>query len=380
MDDKEKKPPEERKPSSVGKKLHLDLSEAMIKDIDDDDDIIELKDEVSLSSKEEAEIDLNDDRSPGFSQKSSKDNLADETLIDFEDLSIEFGGSQNNTQEGGDLLFEEEEEEENDAEISPRAAEHSLKADGTNEVMEITEFDDILSENDNGMITLIEDREEPEPEDEFLELIEVEDDRSPEASNERIDEKIEEEIIQFDDPDADIEDIELESFINESLDEEIQIGDELEDDLIHSLGAEAEPEISLADQTTESEEFNFNMDTTAISEKIDRLDTIFFDDTQAESEDNDAPASENEDRNAEAENEDIRIADEDVPAQPPTVVTPPDFGANPDQIEQSIERFIEQNYSEKIESMITAIIEKAVAKEINRLKTALLGDDSTEDL
>jgi hypothetical protein len=52
---------------------------------------------------------------------------------------------------------------------------------------------------------------------------------------------------------------------------------------------------------------------------------------------------------------------------------------NPTHIEQSIERFIEQNYSEKIESMISAIIEKAVAKEINRLKNVLLEDDNPED-
>jgi hypothetical protein len=375
MVDNEKRPYEGRKVSSEGKKLHLDLSEALIKDFDDEDDIIELKDEVSLSSKEkEMEIDLNDRLSEEYSKESSKDDLVEETLIEFEDLDTEFSGPQNNIDEGGDLLFEEEEEEE--AEIPPRAAEDPLKSGSTDEVMEIDEFDDILSENDNELITLTEDRQAPEPEDEFLELIEVEDDSSPKAPAE----KIEEEIIQFDDPDTDVEDVELESFINESLNEEIQIGDELEDDLIHSLAIEAEPDISLTDQTTETEEFNFNMDTREISEKIDRLDTIFFDDSQSEARDNnDAPASENDDRDAETENEGIRIDDVDLPEQPPAAVASFDSEENTDQIAQSIERFIEQNYSAKIESMITAIIEKAVAKEIKQLKNALLEDSGTED-
>jgi hypothetical protein len=374
MNDNEKSPPEEKKPSSTDKKLHLDLSEAMITDTDDDDDIIELKDEVTLSPKEkEPEIDLNDHLPPGFLPESSKDKPAEETLIDFEALSTEFTESDNNILQAEDLSFEEEDED--DIDIASLATEQPLKADNANEVMEITEFDDIVSEDDNEMITLMENREEPETEQEFLELIEVEEESLPEAE----DQKIEEEIIQFDDPEADVEDIELENFINDSLNEEIQIGDELEDDLINSLGIESGPDISLTDQTSETEEFNFNVATSEISEKIDQLDTIFFDDTQSENEYNDEPASDNADRDSETENEDIRITDADSLDQPSAGGAPPDLGVNPEQIEQSIERFIEQNYSEKIESLITAIIEKAVAKEINRLKNVLLEDDGAED-
>ena len=65
--------------------------------------------------------------------------------------------------------------------------------------------------------------------------------------------------------------------------------------------------------------------------------------------------------------------------QPPSDIATSGLELKPDQIEQSIERFIEQNYSEKIESMISAIIEKAVAKEISRLKNVLMQDNSAED-
>jgi hypothetical protein len=378
MDDNEKIPREEKKPSSAGKKLHLDLSEVMITSIDDDDDIIELKDEVTLPPKEkESEPELKDhlplEFSPEASPEASMDKPAEETLIDFDVLNSKFVESENNINGTGDLLFEEEDED--DVEIPSLAAEYPLEADDASEVMEITEFDDIVSEDDNEMITLMENPEESETEEEFLELIEVEEDSLPDAA----DEKIEEEIIQFDSPQTDIEDIELENFINDSLNEEIQVGDELEDDLINSLGIEAGPEISLTDQRSETEEYNFNMDTSEISEKIDQLDNIFFDDTQSETEYDDETASDNEASDSETENEDIRITDVDSLEQPPSDVAPSGSGVNPDQIEQSIEQFIEQNYSEKIESMITAIIEKVVAKEINRLKNVLLEEDSAED-
>lgn len=377
MDDNEKRPPEEQKAPSADKKLHLDLSEAMSTSNDDEDDIIELKDEVTLPPKEKGpDFDVNDrlapEISPELSPESSIDKPAEETFIDFDALRTEFIDPENGGHETVDLLFEEEED---DVEMPSFGDERPLKADDANEVMEITEFDDIVSEDENELITLTDDREESEPEEEFLELIEVEEESLPEKA----DKAIEEEIIQFDEPQSDIEDVELENFINDSVNEEIQIGDELEDDLVNSLGIETGAEISLTEQKSETEEFDFNMDTSEISEKIDQLDSIFFDDTQSESEYDEETVIDDDDGDAESEKEDIRISDLESLEQPASDVAASAMGLDPDQIEKSIEQFIEQNYSEKIESMITAIIEKAVAKEINRLKNVLLEDDSAED-
>ena len=90
------------------------------------------------------------------------------------------------------------------------------------------------------------DKEEIESdEDEFLELIDVEEDSFAE---EKIEEKWEEEeyndaIIQFDEPKSEIEDVDLKDFINDSLDEEIPIDDDLEDEL--GQGGLANPRIIL---------------------------------------------------------------------------------------------------------------------------------------
>jgi hypothetical protein len=118
------------------------------------------------------------------------------------------------------------------------------------------------------------------------------------------------------------------------------------------------------------------------------LDTIFFDDTEAEEdlEDEIAPtAAEIEavvsitgDIVTETENEDIRITD-DAPSEEPM----PEPGlvsldADHDTIEKSIERIIQQNFSGKIESMVAEVIEKAVSKEIDKLKNIFLADNNSE--
>ena len=386
MDDKEKNPPQEPKSD---KKLQLDLSEALPQDSADDDEIIELKDEVTPPPMaEETEIDLKDQ----MNEDMPGDEPAAEKINGLDALSEETDDPQSVIHLAADLAFEEEDEDE--AEIPPLVDEQPLKADASNEVVEITEFDDILFEETNEMITLSDVSEELEPEEEFLELIDVEEDdlteedNVPEMDKETEREEIENEIIQFDGPSADVEDVELEDFINDSLGEEIRIDDDFEDDLTSSLGIEAESEINLADQASGTEEFDFNVDSSEISEKIDRLDTIFFDDSESETEfdedaESDAEAIEAavSDTGNETENEDIEIADLEPSEEPPPV-----FGqtglevASQEHIEKSIERIIQQNFSGKIESMITEIIEKAVSNEIDRLKKTLLDDGSDDNI
>jgi len=216
----------------------------------------------------------------------------------------------------------------------------------------------------------------------------TEEDNVPEMDKETEREEIENEIIQFDGPSADVEDVELEDFINDSLGEEIRIDDDFEDDLTSSLGIEAESEINLADQASGTEEFDFNIDSSEISEKIDRLDTIFFDDSESETEfdedaESDAEAIEAavSDTGDETENEDIAIADLEPSEEPLPVSGQTGLEiASQEHIEKSIERIIQQNFSGKIESMITEIIEKAVSNEIDRLKKTLLDDGSDDNI
>jgi hypothetical protein len=278
MDENEKTTPQ--KPAS-DKKLRLDLSEALHQGFDEDDDIIELKDEVTLPPKEEkakagrddqatediagnektaGTISRLNDRGKKTDITENGDRLVDELVFEEEDENKAYGDSP-----AEDLSFEEEDEDL--AEILPLVDEEEpLKTDNADELEEITEFDDILSEDNNEMMTLSDVVEESEDEDEFLELIDVEEDslaqedNAREIADETVSEEIEDDIIQFDGPGADVEDTELEDFINDSLGEEIRIDDDFEDDLTNALGVETESDIDLAAPSSDAEEFDFEMD------------------------------------------------------------------------------------------------------------------------
>ncbi len=424
MVDNENHPPDQDKPD---KKLKLDLSEAMPHgfDEDDEDDIIELKDEVSPSPKQ-PEID-HEPPADADDEIETSELPAVENIIDLDALEDDDSDSENVIRLSDDLAFEEEDEEAD--EILPIESEPVLKADGHNDVVEITEFDDLLSEDTGEMMTLseisevldIEEEEEEEEEDEFLELIDVEEDDEDET------EEIEE-IIQFDGPGDDIEDTELKDLITDSLDDEIQINEDFEDEPVNTFGVESREEINLAEQTATEEDFDFSMDSSEISKKIDQLDTIFIDDTAEETELDDTELDEEEIETPDLEydeglaeigkietedveindddieTEDLAISDDDIETEDLAIsdgdIEIEDFAisggesidvplavggiaaldADPDKIEETIEQIIERKFSGKIESMITQIIEKAVTKEIDRLKRILLEDDRNADL
>ncbi len=174
MDDNEKSVPEEKKSSSPEKKLQLDLSQALTTDPDDDDDIIELKDEITPPQKiKESENDLGD----LSTAESSDDEPNAETVLDLNPINMETAEPENaipqvdeppfmETAEPenvihqvDELIFEEGDESQEDEEIQPFVFEKPLEAGGTDEVIEITEFDDIASEDANEMIALADEDE-----------------------------------------------------------------------------------------------------------------------------------------------------------------------------------------------------------------------------
>jgi hypothetical protein len=440
MDENEKTPPQ--KPES-DKKLKLDLSEALNQGSDDDDDIIELKDEVTPPSKAKMAGIGRDDQ---VSEDMQADKPAAAKISGLDVFGEEADVAKNVDHLVDDLIFEEEdedkekvdhgahklpfeEEDEDQTEMLPLVGEEEpLKADADNEVVEITEFDDILSEDSHEMMTLSDVGEELESEEEFLELIDVdedslkEEDSVPEMADETAREEIQDDIIQFDGPGTDVEDAELEDFINDSIDEEIRIADNFEDDLTNALEVEDESDINLAATSSGTEEFDFEMDSSEISEKIDALETIFFDESETEAElDEDAEPeaetigsavseagddtdeiSEKIDRlettffdeseagmidpdvsetGDEIDEEEIETTDVEPSGEPPADGSLAALaGASRGQIEKSIERIILNNFSEKIESIVTETIEKAVSKEIDRLKNILLEDGNDDNV
>jgi pilus assembly protein FimV len=389
MADNENHPPERDKPS---KKLRLDLSEAMPHGFDeDDDDIIELKDEVNVEpEKADTEID-------SFEEPAEPDTdsglPAVEKIIDLDALEDDDSDPENVIRMSEDLLFDEEDEDQVD--FLPIENEPVLKADDHDDVVEITEFDDIRSEDTGEMVTLSEIDEtlniEEDDEDEFLDLIDVEEDEE-DALEEMV-----EDAIQFDESDTDIEDVELKNFINDSLDEEIQINEDPEEDLTGILSVNTGDELDAEEPASLEEDFDFSMDSSEISKKIDQLDTIFFNDTEegtelddeAEVEDQalesdeesvEIPETVFEDIEDEIETEDIGVSGNESIDVPLAVGGIAALDASQGQLEETLEQIIERKFSGKIETLITQIIEKAVAKEIQRLRKILLEDDGDEDL
>ena len=388
MTDNENHPPEEKKPN---KKLRLDLREAMPHGFDEDDDeIIELKDEIK-SEPEQADVDAAPDAE--IDEVEEPSGLpAVEKIIDLDALEEDDSDPEDLIRISEDLAFDEEVEDEID--LPPIEKEPVLKADDHDDVVEITEFDDILSEDTDEMVTLSEISEtldvEEDDEDEFLELIDVEEE-------EDVLEEMEEDVIQFGESGTDIEDVELKDFINDSLDEEIQINEDLEEDTTPTQGVDAGEELDVTEPESVEEDFDFSMDSSEISKKIDQLDTIFFDDTEEEAElEEDAeidveiaePDEETvmpsetvfEDIEDEIETEDIGVSGNESVDVPLAVGGMAATDASLVQLEETLEQIIERKFSGKIETLITQIIEKAVSKEIQRLKKILLEDDEDEDL
>ncbi len=446
MDENDKNAPEEQTSSSSEKKLKLDLSEAITSDFDDDDDIIELKDEIALPpEKEESEIDL--DELPAAD--STEEQPEEKPELELKTFDLETEALENELNQLDELTFEEEDESEEEErleeesledesldieqikplvdetpvetsgsddvaerlederfedesldieQVQPVVDEVSAETSSSDDVIEITEFDDILSDDVNEMVTLADESEAIDSEEEFLELIEVEEDSIPEKANE-IHAEIEDEIIQFDGIRAEVEDVELEDFINESINEEIQIDDELEDELANSLGVDAGSEMSLTDEAPRDEDLDFNIDSKEISERIDQVDTIFFDESTSQADLTDEPpsdaglfedivsdsvdaepvediVSDSVDAQPEIEDVDQPMPDTEIPEELPSAAGLANLA--PEQIEESIARVIQQNFSGKIESMVAEAIEKAVSKEIDRLKNILMDDDTNE--
>ena len=178
MVDNENHPPEQGK---ADKKLWIDLSEAMPNGFDEDDDeIIELKDEIKTEPEQfEAEAAPDTDLDEA-------DELLDlppvEKIIDIDALEDDDIDPENVIRLPEDLSFDED--DENEIDILPIEKEPVLKTDDHDDIVEITEFDDILSEDTTEMVTLSEISDtldvEEDDEDEFLELFDVEEDEEAE--------------------------------------------------------------------------------------------------------------------------------------------------------------------------------------------------------
>jgi hypothetical protein len=115
------------------------------------------------------------------------------------------------------------------------------------------------------------------------------------------------------------------------------------------------------------EAFDFNFDTGSIARQVDRLDAFLSEDSIDEPEVASLPEDYPAGKNTIAEN---------PPAEPQLEEV---ASFSPSQIDAAIERVINEKFSGRIENIIYDVIEKAVAKEIARLKGVLLDTPAADD-
>ena len=166
--------------------------------------------------------------------------------------------------------------------------------------------------------------------------------------------------LEFNNSDEQINDDEIDNFFRETVeDEPVFENDEIEP-------AEETPAISTdmampsALPADENEEFDFRFGSSEISDQVDRLDSFLSKDSATDPDAALLP----EEPPAETETaEDVRSAVEFASESLPVT---------PDQIDSILERVIKDKFDGNIETIIYEVIEKAVSKEIDRLKGTLL--------
>jgi len=318
----------------------------------------EQTDEIDFTGQQAEEEDYTAKTKEELRALAEADDLQD--IADDDDLEFE----------DEDDALDMEEDDDLESEIQELAIEEleDIRAGEEDDVIEITEFDEHFPEEDEKKLERagVLDASDSD-EDDFLELIEVEDEESAE----------EQENIEFNNSEDQIDEDEIDSFFSESLEAE----PELEDD--ETAPVDGTPALStdmaMATATTAEEnadededgEFDFSFDSSEISQQVDRLDTFSADESipepavatlpdetfvEDEIEEDDQPAEE-------------KTLDHDQPAAEKADVPLP---VSAEQIDAILERVIKDKFGGKIENVIYDVIEKAVSKEIDRLKGALL--------
>jgi hypothetical protein len=276
-------------------------------------------------------------------QLAETDDLPD--IDDDIDLEFENEDGVSDIDDTGDL--------EPEFEVLPIEDFDDSTADEEDDIIEITEFDEHFPEGDKKKLERagVLDASDSD-EDDFLELIEVEENDSAE----------DEEVVKFSNSEEQINEDEIDNFFSETLEDEPAFENEEIEPAEETSAISTDMAMATAPPADEDEKFDFSYDSSEISQKVDRLDTFLSGDSTAEPEVASLP------ENPLAEE---KTVDED---QPEVEDTTESLAVTADQIDSMLERVIKDKLGGKIETIIYEVIEKAVSKEIDRLKGALLDD------
>ena len=259
------------------------------------------------------------------------------------------------------------------------------------DVIEIDEFDQHFPVEDETLLkkTGILDSSDPE-EDDFLELIDVEEDILSE----------DQEVVETNDLPTDNADelisplLEDDSLLSSS---DSSFGDDVEDQMLQEGRSELDLESTAEEKSVDkkettkppaevleisgetpsiskafvpqTEDSDFSFDSGSIDQQVDQLDTFLTDEAANETNLTAPPADYPVNENVKEATSDEALTDG---ASDDSLIAP--IG----QIDAAIERVINEKFAGKIEHIIYDVIEKAVVKEINRLKSALLDEDAND--
>ena len=288
----------------------------------------------------------------------------DEVIAMPSELSPTFG-------EGGediDMLPDSEFEHEESAEVIPVAESDNDDIESDDDIIEIMKFDrhypddDDVSE-DTGLL----DPSGPEDED-FLEFSDNDED-GPQAEEELADE----DFLDLFDADEEEDPQEKEDIRELSESEEKAVEDEMRRFFDDAFENESEIENKAAQPVEKSSKLDTNLDLTTAAaalssgaDKLDRPDSPFPHDTTNKTEAASLPKHQSD-------------KDEQSQKYSPAFNTADAPLVSAEQIDQAIERIINEKFAGRIEQIIFEVIEKAVKKEIDRLKESLLEDSPPED-
>jgi hypothetical protein len=307
------------------------------------------------------------------------DRRSDEKIVTLtKEGTLEFA-------DGDDLLDLDADELNAEDEIIPLDGIAEIDDEKNENITEITEFDQHFPDKDEALFEQagLLNPARPEEED-FVELIDIENDSPAEDDL----------MTGFGEAAEEIEYAALDRFFNEDLEEEEPEEDENKASVFRMASTEDETETktdepffrdlmgrqfkaeSEADMpgsesyleettsapTSEDDRFDFDVDPGTIAQQVDQLDTFLSEDSSDEP----AEASLQADQ---ADEDEPLEADRDTGAALPIT---------PGQIDAAIEHVISEKFSGKIENIIYEVIEKAVSKEIERLKEILLENSLPE--
>jgi len=161
----------------------------------------------------------------------------------------------------------------------------------------------------------------------------------------------------------DIDDIELPDYIDEaiSVSEEEKVP-ELDDDILDNI-------IKLEDDLNKDIEIDNYLD----DEFIDSADLgLELDTSEGKKQDISLEPEEESDELGQLIADVVEDTQQKAPYEKETASDTPDIPLSPEQVDEALERVIKKMYADKIDSMLTEVIEKTVTKEIEKLKALLL--------